>query len=238
MHENTHQQSKKPNNLESNEKMKGLMPPAFGFTDGESEGNVVPNVKYSSEISYEDGTPAGDKGKTTPSVVVNSLLINESGGGYNLDTELICWPLVTLWAGDKALGTLLNIEDENSPHITASNFEKIALALHPDENGYTHTLEYWSKPITRFHEEIHAQEMIDYGRENLQRIVIDPLKSKQLRSESDVEFEVYDLANDLTVELMHLMRPEAEKNAYLGTRHKFLALSKAILEKGRAGGYK
>jgi hypothetical protein len=244
MHENTHQQSQKPNSLESNEKMKGLMPPAFGFADGESAdssnegGNFELHVNYSSEIVSVEGTPQKGFGLTTPNIEVPSMAIKQEGDRFRVNADYVCWPKIEIWPGPYAFGKYLNIEDENSPYITQENYQTIAKVLMPKPDGWRSGGAYWSKPQVEKHEEFHANEIIEFGRLAIPK-VIEKFSRMKVESEGDAEFEVYGAAEALKDELVFLMEQKpAEDRAYAAGYEGYVQLVQAILKKGNAGEYK
>jgi hypothetical protein len=239
MHENTHQQSAKPQSLESNEKMKGLMPPAFGFAgSADDAGNLQLQINYSSDIVSVDGTPEKGFGDTTPNVEVPSMVIKKEGGNFKVNADFVCWPKIEIWPGPIAFGQYLNIEDENSPYITKGNYLRIAEVLRPKPDGRRVGGPYWSRPQVVLHEQFHAEEIIDFGREAIP-IVIGKFSSRTVSSDGDAEFEAFGAAEALNDELVFKMgKTIAEDRAYKAGYEGYVSLSNAILKKGNAGGYK
>ncbi len=238
MHENTHQQSKKPNNLESNEKMKGLMPPAFGFADGATEGNVVPNIRYSSKIEYSEGEPEGVFGITLPKVSAEQMKVTPEGKKFNLDANLVCYPQVEIWAGDNCLGKYANVEDANSPKITAANYRLVAQDMTPNAEGKTKPSYFWCKPLVLKHENFHAKDMIGRGEGLLEKAKTRMAKKTINRKEQGItllEELSFDLNYDIDAEMKAV---DSEAPAYLDGREGYLELATAIMKKGNSGGYK
>ena len=238
MHENTHQQSTKPQSLESNEKMKGLMPPTFGFAGGEADGNVVPNVKYGSRIRYNEGEVEGAFGITFPEVVAENINVVNVDGKYHLNADLICWPDVTVWPGDQCLGRYTNIEDADSPKIGAQNYRAVARDLTPHANGRTYPSSFWSKPLVLKHENFHAQEMIKLGEEKMEGIDRS-LSGKTIHNEGEGITLLEEKSADLRDEIDSIMQAkDSETPAYMSVAPEYQSLATTILKKGNAGGYK
>jgi hypothetical protein len=238
MHENTHQQSTKPQSLESNEKMKGLMPPAFGFADGEAEGNVVPNVQYSSRIEYSEGEPKGVFGITLPKVSAEQMKVTPEGDKFNVAANLVCYPQVEIWAGDNCLGKYANVEDANSPKITAANYRLVAKDMTPNAKGRTNPSNFWCKPLVLKHENFHAKDMISRGEDLLEKAKT-RMSKRTISSKEQGITMLEELSFDLNYDIDSEMKAvDSEMPAYLDGREGYLELATAIMKKGNSGGYK
>lgn len=235
--------------LESNPQMEGKSPPPFSLKassaaeDGNGSGNVSADLRYGQQITYLNQEPVQEKGKrvmgnTTVGVVVENPSAISADGGYKLSADVICWPTIEICPKDKPTSHgLLNIDDENSPLITAQNYMQVAKDMQPDESGHTHAAKYWSHPLTKLHEEVHAQHMFSKG-ESLLKDTERNLEEMNVSSESSGVTALEEVGSELMDEIDYAVKMDApEEKAYGAIRPEYVRLSNAILKKGNAGGY-
>jgi len=205
-----------------------------------NQDSVAPVISYTGGISRGGITLGGSEfGRTDSTPSLGSIRITQASGVFNVTAT---YQLLTKWDTRHGTGPggQHDVPDENAPVLTAANYATAASDLTPnmsDEGGRPPRTQFWAQDLTERHEQLHAREHQQTGREGLRR-GLEWLATQTANTQADVEALLRSLQTRIVQYILaNGAGSVGELHAYGDGAPLYRARAAAIRAKGTAGGY-
>lgn len=202
--------------------------------------SVAPTIAYSGSIARGGITlGASEFGLTSSAPSLKNIVITQASGVFTVNAT---YELITKWDTRRGTGpnSQVNIADENSASLTASNYPTAVSDLTPnlsDEGGRPPRTRFWAQDLTERHEQVHARDHQTTGREGLRR-ALTWLTAQTASTQADVEAHLATFRGKIVQYILaNGAGSVGELHAYGDGAPLYKARADAIKAKGDGGGY-
>lgn len=206
---------------------------------GASLDNIMGTFAYNQSIQRGGVTiRASDFGFTLPSGRLSNIRIVHTLSHFFVTGEFV---YVVNWDVRTSLGPNgeIDIEDEEDADITANNYQAVSGDLTPnmgDLNGRPPRTGFWAQDLTERHEQFHATEYVDFGRQGL-TVAQNWLNAQTAATTDDVRTLLPQAQNRIFQLIIAAEGAPMEQRAYGDGAPLYKARADAIKRKGEAGDY-
>ena len=201
---------------------------------------VAPVISYTGSITRGGITLGGGEfGRTDSVPSLGGINITQTASVFHVTAT---YQLLTKWDTRHGTGPdgQHDVPDENAPVLTAANYATAASDLTPnmsDEGGRPPRTQFWAQDLTERHEQLHAREHQQTGREGLRR-GLEWLATQTASTQADVEALLRGLQTRIVQYILaNGAGSVGELHAYGDGAPLYRARATAIRVKGTAGGY-
>ena len=205
-----------------------------------NQDSVAPTITFSGGITRGGvALNAGEFGRTDSTPSLRDIRITQTAGVF---TVAAVYELRTRW--DTRRGTGPNgqhdVPSETAPVLTAANYRTAVSDLTPnmsDEGGRPPRTQFWAQDLTERHEQLHAREHQQTGRDGL-TAGLQWLRTQTASSQADVEAHLRTLQTRIVQYILaHGAGSVGELHAYGDGAPLYRARAQAIQRRADSGGY-